>query len=221
MRLNCSLFLVLFYFLSFHAQDKPLELSHYVFPEFTPGQVLMKNGVKNIVALNYNTLSEEMIFDDKGVKLAISDEQLNAIDTVFIANRKFVRLEKSFLELAAATPRLYIEYKCRIKYPGKVNGPGGRTSQTSSSETYTPTDFRRIIYEVVLPNGYDTNPYRYYWIEKDGALKKFKNLNQLAKLYPNKKSLYKDYIKKHAVDYNNQESIIELIRYLQGEEKQL
>lgn len=221
MRLNCSLFLVLFSFLSFHAQDKPLELSHYVFPEFTPGQVLMKNGVKNIVALNYNTLSEEMIFEDKGMKLAIADEQLNAIDTVFIADRKFVRLEKSFLELAAATPRLYIEYKCRIKYPGKVNGPGGRTSQTSSSETYTPTDFRRIIYEVVLPNGYDTNPYRYYWIEKDGALKKFKNLNQLAKLYPNKKSLYKDYIKKHAVDYNKQESIIELIRYLQGEEKQL
>ena len=220
MRLNFSLLLVLFSLLSFYAQDKPLELSHYVFPEFTPGQVLMKNGVKNIVALNYNTLSEEMIFEDNGMKLAIADEQLKAIDTVFIANRKFVRSEETFLELVASSPPLYIEYKCRIKYPGKVNGPGGRTSQTSSSETYTPTDFRRIIYEVVLPNGYDTNPYRYYWIEKDGALKKFKNLNQLAKVYPSKKSLFKAYLKKNDVAYNNQDSIVKLIAYLERFDKE-
>ena len=73
---------------------------------------------------------------------------------------------------------------------------------------------------MVLPNGYDTNPYRYYWIEKDGALKKFKNLNQLAKVYPNKKNLFKAYVKKNDVAYNNQDSIVKLIAYLERVEKE-
>jgi len=216
MKTCLSIFLVIFSLLSTFSQGKSVAFSHYVFPEFTPGQVLMKNGTKNIVSLNYNALTEEMVFEDKGVKLAIADEQLRTIDTVLIGHRKFVRSENTFLELISSiSPEIYVEYKCRIKYPGRVSGPGGQTSQTSSSETYEPTDFRQIIYEVQLPTGYDTKPFRYYWIKKDGALKKIKNLNQLSKLYPNKKGPFKSYVKKNDVDYNTNKDIIDLIAHLE------
>lgn len=217
MKLSYSLVLAILFSLNMYAQDTITAPSHYVFSEFTMGQVLLQNGVKNVVSLNYNALSEEMVFNTNGVKLAIADEQLKTIDTVFIGERKFLHLENTFLELLENTTfELYVEYKCRMKYPGKVNGPGGRTSQTSSSETYAPKGFQQAIYEVKLPTGYDATPYQYYWLKQESELKRFKNLNQLAKLYPSKKSQFKAYTKKHDVNFNNKENIIKLVSHLEA-----
>lgn len=216
MKFHISFFLLVFALLSSKAQEKKKEFSHYVLPEFRPGTVLMKNGQKNRVSLNYNSLSEEIIFENKGHKMAIADDQLEQVDTVFVDSRKFVRQEDTFLELISSKPKLYAEHKCRIKYPGRVNGPGGQTSQTSSTETYNPTDFRRIIYEVVLPTGYDTSPYRYYWIEKDSELHQIKSLKQLVKLYPLKKGRYKNYKSEHEIDYHNSDDILSLLRFLES-----
>ena len=80
-----------------YSQVRVLELSHYLFPEFTKGVVLMKTGVKNEALLNYNSLTEEMIFDNKGTKLALG--QLDQVDTVYIQNRKFFPLNKKFVEI--------------------------------------------------------------------------------------------------------------------------
>ena len=44
----------------------------------------------------------------------------------------------------------------------------------------------------------------------------FKNINQLMNLFSDKKELYKSYKKNHELDYNNQESIVELIKYLEA-----
>ena len=52
--------------ISSYAQPKFKEVSHYLFPEFTQGVVLMKDGGKNETLLNYNSLTEEMIFENKG-----------------------------------------------------------------------------------------------------------------------------------------------------------
>ncbi|MCK7537431.1 MAG: hypothetical protein MZV63_43990 [Marinilabiliales bacterium] len=51
---------------------------HYIFPEFTPGTILMKSGRQYEASLNYSTLSEEMIFEDQGKKLAIGKEDKRA-----------------------------------------------------------------------------------------------------------------------------------------------
>lgn len=48
-------FYLLIFSLSFttsYSQVKGTELSHYLFPEFTQGVVLMKTGIKNPVLLN-------------------------------------------------------------------------------------------------------------------------------------------------------------------------
>jgi len=63
-----------------NSQEQNLGITHYLFPEFTKGVVLMKTGLKNETLLNFNSLTEEMIFENKGVKLAL--DQLNQVDTV-------------------------------------------------------------------------------------------------------------------------------------------
>lgn len=190
-------------------------LSHYILPQFTGGDILMKSGQKVKAWLNYNSLSEQMIFDENGKKLAITENQLNLIDTVYINNRKFCRADNTFLELLYQSENnLYAEYKCHLEAPGTTNGYGGN-SQTSSSSSFSSIEERGIQYELSLPEGYKAKPYTIYWLKKNGKMTSFKNINQLMKLFNDKKEVFKSYKKNHELEYNNQESIIELIEYLE------
>ncbi len=207
---------ICFTFLFSNAQINSVELSHYVFQEFTPGYVLMDSGQKNAAMLNFNTLLEEMVFEDKGQKLAISDEQLIHVDTVFIKNRKFVYQEDKFLELLAHSDYdLYAEYKCNVGYPGRATGPG-RTSQTSSSEHYGTLGTRGVFYELKLPDGYKIKPYNYYWLKKNGKLNKIKNLKQLQKLYDSQKEEFKKFSKQNDTKFSSPQNIAKLVAYMES-----
>ncbi|WP_420320654.1 hypothetical protein [Flagellimonas sp.] len=208
--LACSLF-----FNALHAQTKTIEVEHYVFPKFTPGYVLMKSGEKNAALLNYHSILEEVVFEDGQGKRAIADAQVPQVDTVYIKDRKFFRLNDTFVELAhQSTYDLYIEYKCDVKYPGNVSA-FGQTSQTSSNQSFSQVAIRGTMYELSLPSGYKTKPYQYYWIKKDGELNQFKNLNQLLKLYDAKKNAGKAFVKEHKIKMSNSEGILQLIEYLE------
>jgi hypothetical protein len=196
-----------------HSQVKILEVTHYLFPEFTKGVVLMKSGIKNEALLNYNSLTEEMIFDNKGIKLAVS--QLEQVDTVYINGRKFFPLNNKFVELLYHSKYdLYTEHKCNLLDPGKPAAYGG-TSQTSATTTYLSYFSGGQVYELKLPEGYETKPFTEYWLKKDGKLNKFISIRQLMKLFGEKGNMFKIYVKKNDVKYENQEGIVELIRFLE------
>jgi hypothetical protein len=202
-------------FTSSYSQAKNKEISHYLFPEFTQGIILMKNGIKNNALLNYNSLTEEMVFKDKGKMLAIGKANLEQIDTVFIRDRMFFILNKNFVELILHSKcDLYAEHKCSLIPPGKPSGYGG-TSQTSAITSITSINSGGRLYELELPDDYEIKPYTFYWLKKNGELNMFINMKQLMKLYDDKKELFKAYVKKHNVKYDNQESIVQLIKYLE------
>lgn len=203
-------------FSSSYAQQKSAVKTHYLFPEFTQGVVLMKSGVKNETSLNYNSVTEEMIFIKKGTKLAIAKTDLGYIDTVFIKKRKFIVLDKNFVELLNHSKwHLYVEYKCYLKKPGKSSGYGGK-SETTAISSRSSVMLGGQFYGLELPNDYKIEPYSYYWLKKNGKLTRFANMTKLKKLYKGKKDLFKAYVKKHGVEYDNQESIIQLIEYLES-----
>lgn len=198
-----------------YSQVNGVALSHYIFPEFTPGVVLMKSGIKHNVLLNYNSLTEEMIFDEKGKKLAIGKEEQEKVDTVFIGGRKFFLLNGKFVELIYHSKcDLYAEHRCNIKYPGKAAGYGG-TSETTAVTSYSTLYARGIMYELKLPDGFETRPYIIYWLKKNGKTDKFVSMKQLTKYYNDKEVLFEAYINNHEVKYDNPESIGELIKYLE------
>jgi hypothetical protein len=212
-----------------YSQEKVTERSHYLFPEFTRGVVLMKTGIKNEALLNYNSLTEEMIFEEKGEKFTVGMMALELIDTVFIRDRKFCTLNNKFIELLYHSEcDLYAEHKCRVNSPGKPDGYRG-TSQTSAipssssyylgrnrekgniSELKMPDGF----YELKLPDGYETKPYTYYWLKKNGELNRCISMRQLMKLYDDKEDLFKAYVKKHDIKFDNPESMVQFIKYLE------
>jgi len=195
-------------------QAKVIEITHYLFPEFSKGVVLMKNGMKNEASLNYNSLTEEMIFENNGIKLAVS--QLDKIDTIFIKNRKFIPVNNKFFEIVYQSKyTLFAEHKCSIKDPGKPSGYGG-TSQTSATTTYSSYFSGGQVYELKLPEGYQTKPFVDYWLRKDGQINKFLSLRQLSKFFSDKEDLFKVFVKKQDVKYDNETSLVELIKFLEA-----
>lgn len=193
------------------SQAKTIELTHYLFPEFMKGTVLMKNGIRNEAMLNYNSLTEEMIFDNHGMKLAIS--QLDQVDTVYILGRKFILHEKKFSELlySSSSIELFAEHKCSIKDPGKPAAYGG-TSHTSATTSYSSYFSGGQVYELKLPDGYETKPYIQYWIKRDGKISRILTLRQLNKVFDDQEDLLKAYVKNHEVKLDDLQSVIALVK---------
>ena len=203
-------------FISSYAQSKTEGDSHYLFPEFTQGVVLLKTGMKDAKLLNYNSLTEEIVFDNNGVVLAIPKAQLGRIDTVFIKDRKFIIVNNKFVELLHhSTWDLYAEYKCDLMEKGKDSGYGG-TSQTSAITNPSSVYLEGKAYSLQLPDGVEAKPYTCYWLKKNGELQQFTSIGQLKKLYKDKKDLFKDYVKEHDVKYDNQASITQLCAHLES-----
>lgn len=196
-----------------YSQVKMVQLSHYMFPEFEKGIVLMKTGEKKMALLNFNTLTSEMIFDTNGTKLALS--QLELVDTVFIEDKKFVLLNKAFVELVYKSEmELFADHKCMIVDPGKPSGYGG-SSQTAATTTFSSFYTSGQVYNMKLPEGTETKSSVEYWLRRNGDLNKFVSLRQIYQSFPDKKEVIKNYRKTHDVNYDNLGSMIEMIKYLE------
>lgn len=213
--INCILVFCMISIISY-SQPKQGETTHYLFPEFTQGIILMKAGIKHDALLNYNTATEEMIFENEGKRMAISKKELELVDTVLIQDRKFIGLNGNFVEVVYHSKwDMYVEYKCNVTEPEKQSGYGG-TSQTSSINSYTTFNVGGVFHKLKLPEGYELDPYVYYWLKKSGELNRFRSMRELKKLYKEKDQLFKAYVKKHEIKYDNQESIVQLIEYLES-----
>lgn len=207
--------LTLLYTIQINAQDinEGVTLSHYVFNEFSSGTVKMKSGEAYNQQLNYNILTGEMIFNNAGKYMAIASPE--NLDTVYISNRKFVPLNNKFYEvlLNSNTP-LLLEFTSTISEPGAATGYGG------NSTTKAATSFKSLVntggaYELKLPDGFKVKPGYAYWIMKDGELEKVANAKQLIKIFPDKKDVINDAIKKNDLKLSKREDIIMLVKLIE------
>jgi hypothetical protein len=198
-----------------HGQTNTITLSHYLFSEFQEGKVFMKNGTEVKTLLNYNALTEEVVFDDNGNILAIGKAVIPQIDTVFIGDKKFIYKDGKFLEvLHDSSYKFFSQHKCRVIPPGKPAAYGG-TSETSAIDSYSSLISDGRVYNLKLPDDFKVKPYTVYWIEKEGKLKSFLSLGQLKSFYKKKKKLYEEYMKNHKVDFEDQKSIVDLVNYME------
>ena len=213
MRQFMCLFILCTLFNLSYAQTQQIGNAQYLFPAFTRGTILMKSGVKNETMLNYNSLTEEMIFEQNGKKLALGN--LEQVDTVYVAGRKFLLLQNKFVEIIYhAKYDLYAEHKCNLKDPGKPAAYGG-TSQTSSTTTYSSYSANGQMYELKLPEGFETQPYLIYWLKKEGKLSKFLNVRQMSKLFEEQSALFKKFVKENKVSEKDPASVVAMIKYLE------
>ena len=195
--------------------NQPVALTQYVFNAFSSGIVKMKSGEVSNQYLNYNIVTNEMIFNNNGSYMAIA--QPENVDTVFINNRKFIPLNKKFYEILVDEKfPLLLEFTATIHEPGNPIGYGINSSTNATS------NLKSIIssggsYSLKLPDGYSVIPGYNYWILEDGKLRKAGSDKQLIKIFPDKKDKIKDFLEKNNTNFSKREDMILLVKHLESD----
>ena len=195
--------------------NQPVALTQYVFSEFSPGIVKLKSGEVSTQSLNYNIVTNEMMFNNNGTYMAIA--QPENVDTVFINNRKFKPLNNKFYEILVDKKfPLLLEFTATIHEPGNPIGYGINSSTNATS------NLKSIIssggsYTLKLPDGYSVNPGYNYWILKDGKLDKAGNDKQLIKIFPDKKDEINDFLKKNNTNFSKREDMVLLVKHIESD----
>ena len=192
---------------------KPVAILHYVFDSFQAGKVKMKTGEWFDQKLNYNTVTGEMIFEEKGKYLAIKEP--SQVDTVFIASRKFIPVDKVFYELVFNG-----NYPLCQEFTAKLNEPGASIGYGNASATTNAVSINLLrrngqAYEMKLPDEYLVIPSFTFWILKDGKYQKAGNAKQLTAIFPGKKQWINDFIKTNNTDFLNRNDVLLLVQQLQ------
>lgn len=193
--------------------NQSVTLVEYAFGHFSPGIIKMKSGETYNRVLNYNVVTNEMIFKNNGKYLAIANPE--NVDTVTIRQRKFIYLNNRFYEILFNSKMpLLLEFTATVKEPGTPTGYGN-TSTTASASSFKSLISAGGSYQLQLPDGYTVIPGYDYWIMKNGQLEKAGNERQLIKLFPRKKDAIKGFIKKNQTNFSKREDIIMLVKNLE------
>jgi len=185
----------------------------FLFPEFSRGKVSMKTGNNLDLLLNYNIISEKMVFVQNGKILGLGNS--GSVDTIYILDKKLVPVGKAFFVVLAENPvSIFIQYKGSIQQPPKMDSYG-RASEASSTtsvnslkvgkEFYTLTDQDIVIKKEIV-----------YWIRLNNSMQSFRDANQLIKIFPDFKNEIRLYIKQNKPKFGNSDDILKLTSYCNG-----
>jgi hypothetical protein len=186
--------------------------SHYLLRDFTLGKVYLKGGEVNPQVLNYNGITNEMVFRHNGGVLAIANPQ--DVDSVVISDRVFMYTDKKFYERLTVTQHpLFRELVCQVEMPG-VNTGFGTTSTNTAATSLRTIYGNSIAYDLKLPDGVKVRTKQVWWLKTEKGYQKFANEQQLKKILTDKKDQISEYVKKNNTRFSKQEELVALIRHI-------
>jgi hypothetical protein len=182
---------------------------HYVLPDFVEGSALMKNGKTQDAVMNYNMVTEEMIFEKGDTKLAMTN--LEAVDTVYLGTRKFIPHGKVFYEVLLSDKiSLFIKHKCNLLQAGTPAGYGG-TSETSATTSISILVNSGSMYKLQLPKEYRVKDASQFWISMDNSESIVTSQKQFLKIFPEKSKELEQFIKQNKLNVRKQDDLVILI----------
>ena len=212
MKKALTVILLIFIVIQLKSQTKPDgSAPQFLYPEFSTGKVRLKNGNTQSLELNYNTVSEKMVYkkDDKIYDIVNTE----IIDTVFIKESKFVTAGQVFYEVLLAAPaHLYLQYQGKLIPPGTVAAYGG-TSQVSSTTNLSSVNLSMGYYNLKLPDDYTVKVHLIFWIRKENNMFSYETEKQFLKLFPDKAAELKEFIKLQKIKFDKPADQVRLIEH--------
>jgi hypothetical protein len=183
----------------------------FLFPGFTQGKISMKSGQSQSVKLNYNIVSEKMVYEKDGNLFDMINNSL--IDTVYLQTRKFIPVGNIFHEVLLSAPiSLFMQHKGVLIPQGTPAGYGS-TSQTSSTDIISSLSLPGGNYNLKLPSNVDIRVDLIYWIRKDNSMYSFINERQFLKIFPGKETEFKQFIKQNKIKLDKLPDLIRLVQH--------
>jgi hypothetical protein len=181
----------------------------FLFPEFSVGIARTKNGEKTVLNLNYNIVTEKMVFMQNKQIYDITSQSI--IDTVYIEGRKFIPHGKVFYEMAVnGEAAFFIQHKGTIEQPGRPAAYGG-TSQVSSSTYINNLKLGNDVYRMDHKREVIIKPASLLWIRIDYNYYAVTGKKSLLKIFADKKSEVKSFMNKSKFDFEDPEQVKNLV----------
>lgn len=185
--------------------------AQFLFPDFSVGVVKMKNLERVNLALNYNVVTQKMVFMQKNQIFDIVG--YSQVDTVYIHERKFVPSDNVFYEVIVNAPvSLFIQHKGKIVPPSKPAAYGG-TSELSSSRYINNLPMGNDVYRLDSDTPVNIEPDPLIWIRKDNEMYPVFNQKSLMKIFSDRKNELKEFISKNHIDAKNPQDLMRVVKY--------
>ncbi len=185
----------------------------FLFTSFSKGRIAMKTGKELEVLINYNVISEKLVFIEKGKILGVGNPGL--VDTVYLKGRKLVPVGEVFYELLSEFPiTLFAQYKGTVQQAPKMDSYGRASESAAISsinkvnagwEFYLLTDQEIVVKRETV-----------YWIRLNNSMHSFRDANQLIKIFPDFKNEIRLYIRQNKPKFGNSDDILKLTGYCSG-----
>jgi hypothetical protein len=209
--LSVPVVIILSFSLELCAQTDTLKNpDQFLFRRFSKGRAAMKSGPDQFLILNYSIVAEKMVVLQRGEILELVNPA--SIDTIYLNDRRFIPVGKVFYEVLAETPfKLFVQHRGEVLQPVKTD-PYGRASQASATSPVYNMKVSSIFYTLDDPDAVIKKE-TIYWINRSNSLKRFKDITQLLKIFPDFKSEIRKYIKQNNPEFENTDVILRLLIY--------
>ena len=184
----------------------------FLFADFQPGRVVLKEGKVIKCKLNYNFLTDEMLFiDENGKKMALANP--HDVSNVYIANRLFVASPKGYFEvIEKGTASLVYKWNCNITEKGKEGALGILTDAPSvyqmnqisfDARTWKlDVDKNAVVTVLVVP-----------YLKIKSKYIPVKGTNDYSKAFPGKKAEIKLYVEQNKIDFRKEADLRKMTIY--------
>lgn len=192
-----------------NAQYKEKIISpQYLFKEFKTGNVFLKDIPTQTAPLNYNTLTQEMLFIKDTTILKLID--LNQIDSVVIDNRVFIPLGDIFYEIIeGARLKLLIRNKTRWDTEGAVSGYGrSKLAKSTEIDIHTSGGQVVILDPDIKVEIFDSSDYMIY---ANNIMLPASKLKNYISLFPDHEKVIRSIAKENKLNLNNQNDRIRFV----------
>jgi hypothetical protein len=186
-------------------------LPQFLFPEFSTSRVKLKAGKDLNLLLNYNLVTEKMVFFQKNQVFDMVNQ--GAVDTIYLSGSKFIPNDKAFYEAHSGVPvSLFIQHRGRLLAPPKPAAYGG-TSEVSSSTYITRMEFGSQVYNMKLEADLRVKYDPMYWVRFNDQMYSFVNEKQYLKIFTGKEDVLKQYIKKNRLRFEKPNDLLKIWAY--------
>jgi hypothetical protein len=192
-------------------QDYFTVKERYLYSEFTPGKILLKNGNYSVKKLNYNFLAGEIEFIEKTDTLSIANKR--DIKLIDVAQDTFY-YDKGYIEqIRNSYPKVGLKQFIELKEIQNKD-TYGVSSTGSATTTYSSLPADGSFYKLVANKDMVfKKTIRYYISTKDSGFQFFKKKNVLA-LFPGSEDKIREYLKSNRVKFDSREDLLRLADFL-------
>lgn len=189
--------------------------SRYLYPQYTSGSVIAKDGSVANASLNYNLMQGEMQFiGPKGDTLAIANE--GEIKYVVINSDSFV-YDKVYLQLIATNNAASIAKNEKIKLGDiRKRGAYGTTSAGGGIDTYSTIVSSGQRQNLTEQKDYLMIKETTYYISKGYNNFMLANKKNVVKMFGQKQNEIEAYLRDNKTNFGKEDDLKRLIAFLQN-----